>query len=264
MKRDNSIGGVGLRWSRWAAAIILSLTGGLAATVAVMGEAADDRGPELLWPLFVNVPADIKHLLHEGSKATVGLRIDETGRVVDWICLDLPHYKLTGPLENALKEARFSPAMEAGRPVMADIEAEIDIGEAVSGSVLSITVSEALEDRLATMGISHGHFYVSAPGDLDFPLSAIERGQPIGVKNEEGTVLTGQVWVEFYIDQNGRTRLIRPEDSGQPALEQAAYLTVEQFGFQPPRRGGLPTVVRARLLVVFRPPVEPVEPGSKD
>ncbi|HSH09813.1 MAG TPA: energy transducer TonB [Oceanipulchritudo sp.] len=226
------------------------------ATAAEAEKAVEDRGPELLWPLFINVPMHIKHLVDGGSMARVSMRIDETGRVIDWVCLELPHYELADAIGYALAEARFAPAMESGQPIAADVVAAIDVGEAVKGSILSLTASEAVQSRLLLTGFKPDELELCAPGDLDRPLSAIERGQTFGVKDADGNIQTGEVWVEFYVDQDGRPRMIRPEDSGRPGLEQAAFLMVEQFRFQPPRHHGVPTVVRARILVVFRSPPE--------
>ncbi len=229
--------------------IFLSLTGGQSA-LAVQGS-EELVAPELLAPISVNIPPAIEHLVRESDMATVKLRLDRTGRVVDWVPLELPHYRLAGPLEVALKAARFSPAMVDGQPVSIDITGVINIGQGGRIGVQSVTVSDFIGGRMDYMGARPNRLIISSEDDLDEPLRVINRGQARAVKSESGEILKGQVWVEFYIGPEGHPRMVRPEDSGQPALEQAARLTVEEFDFNPPLSRGIPTVVKARILVVF-------------
>jgi len=115
------------------------LTGGFPA-----GADSGLEGPRLLQPLLVSIPQGIEHLVEESDTATIELRIGKDGRVVDWVALELPHYKLAGPLDRALQEARFQPAMENGEPVQIDLVGLVDIGQGDRIGVRSISVTEAL------------------------------------------------------------------------------------------------------------------------
>lgn len=229
--------------------LFLTLTGGLRASAAP--ESGTVTAPELLGPLSVNIPPDLEYRVDESDMATVLLRIDKTGRVVDWVPLELPHYGLAGVLGSSLEEARFRPATLDGKAVSADLTAEINIGQGGRVGVQSVSVVEWVHTRMDYMGINPERLYLSSTEDLDTPLRLIERGKAKSVQSESGEILTGKVWVEFYVDQNGHPRLISPEDSGRPALEQAALLAVQEFRFAGPKSHGVPTVVRARVLVVF-------------
>jgi TonB family protein len=210
------------------------------------------RGPVLERPLFLNIPRDILHLIQAADVATVVMRIDTDGAVVDWIGLDVPHRGLVGALDRALRSAEFLPALVDGEAVPVDAVARVPVGEAARFTVLSVSISEHIESRIAALDPTMNQLSLSLPGQLDRPLQFLSRGEPFSVVDEEsGETLSGTVLVEFYIDQDGRPRLIRTADGAPLALRNAAAAMVEEFRFVPPRRNGRPTVVKARIPVVF-------------
>jgi len=79
----------------------------------------------------------------------------------------------------------------------------------------------------------------------------IEQGPGVVLVDGDGNVVRGTVTVEFYVDQDGYPRLIRPVGDPDPSLGEAAVLNVEEFRFTPPRRNGRRTVVRARMPVIL-------------
>lgn len=250
MKGDNSF----IRLARLllaGVAGVFTLTGGLSATSAGNSGDPEVSDPVLLWPLHINVPYDIVHMIPEEARASLILRIDEEGRVIDWVALELPHIRLVRPIDLALQSARFQPAMMEGEPVMLDMTVSVPVGEIGYYGIINLDPTTYMEIKLTRM--SGGlHSLRLAPGAaLDEPLRLIDSGQPVAYMDESGNPVTGSVEVEFYVDQDGSPRIIRSNPEDDPLLREAAHLTVEQFRFAPPRSRGRPAVVKARMTVRF-------------
>jgi TonB family protein len=230
---------------------LVLLTGGLPATSA--GTADDERmvNPELLWPLSINMPMDIAHLIHPQHEARVILRIDPEGKVVDWVALSLPHYRLFDPLDRALREALFTPATIDGEAVMLDTSVTIPIGEAGYYGVLVMTPATYIEGRIDQIAGGLNGMGLCGPGGLDKPLKLLSEGNPVAFLDEDGTPVKGSVDVDFYIDQDGVPRIVRPDQGANAFLQEAAMRTVQQFRFIPPRQGGRRVIVHATMQVRF-------------
>ena len=231
--------------------LLVILTGGPVATS--VGNSADDliSDPELLWPLSINIPYHIVHLIQPDDIATVILRIDVDGKMIDWVSLNLPHYDLVGALDEALSYAEFSPAMENGEALAMDIVVTIPVGEVGYYGVFSMTPMTYIETRLSTINGRLNELSMCMPHELDEPLELVETGTPVAYKDISGKRVTGSVEVEFYVDQNGRPRIIRTEQGADTFLREAAYLTVQQFRFAPPAFNGNQTIVRGRMDLQF-------------
>ena len=242
-----------LRWTLsflMAAVAFISITGGQA---AAQGSpiASANQDPVPVRPLLLFIPHDIRHLVHQDDTASVILRIGMDGRVLDWVPLDLPHRRLLGALDRAFAEAVFLPAIQDGEVVPVDVVVKVPVGEAVRNTVLSVSQTELLESRMSEINPNMHRFHLSYPGQLDEPLELIGQGNPPVPVDEAGIPVPGEVMVEFYIDPEGIPRLVRPMDTASAQLWDAAFLTVEGLRFAPPSRKGRPTVVKARIPVVF-------------
>lgn len=225
--------------------------GQLSSAATADGGDPDFRNPQLLGPINLPVPWDIRHICHNWTTGYLRLRIGADGRVKDWIPLDLPHYKLIPAIDRALKQARFSPALSDGEPVMVDMSAEIPIHEAISYRVISESLAEHIESMQARMNPRQFQVVVSSPGELDEPLTLVSESDGYQVVDENGVLLSGTAHVSFFVDTRGMPRMIRVEDATNPDLIDAAFMTVEEFRFAPPTRHRQPTVVRARIPVMF-------------
>jgi hypothetical protein len=181
----------------------------------------------------------------------VRLRIGPSGEVEDWIPLDLPHYELIPSLDQAFAGARFTPAMEDGEPVTVDVSATIPLSETGSYRVLTETISEHIESRLAHIIPHRNRLVVSPPWQLDEPVEIVSRGTVYQALDEFGKPMGGTVNVRFYIDPEGVPHLIRVEDEPPPVLAQAAMETVAGLRFSKPRRHYQPTVVQVRMPVIL-------------
>ena len=207
--------------------------------------------PVLGQPLPLIIPQQILHLSSDWDIGVARLRIGPEGRVEDWVPLDLPHYKLVKAFDRAFNLSRFRPAREMGEPVSVELTVTVPIRDAVGYRILSETLSEHIESRLARINPGRYRLVVSPPSRLDDPLEIISKGARYLPVDADGEVMKGSVTVEFYIDPEGVPRLIQVLDNPSPAFAEAALETVSGLRFSPPRRNHNPTVVRARMPILF-------------
>lgn len=232
------------------AAGLLALAGLLAPPLSA--ELPEDLiPPDLDEPINLLVPQELWHLSHAWDEGIARIRLGPDGRVIDWIPLSLPHHKLFRPVERALEWARFQPAYLNGEPVTLDLNVSIPLRDLGGYGVITETSAEHIESRMAGF---YGHWnslVVSSPEELDKPLALMDPGDGVVAVDENGDVIKGTVMVEFYLDPNGLPRMIQATGDVDPVLAEAAVMNVEAFRFQPPKRNGRPTVVRARIPVVM-------------
>ena len=207
--------------------------------------------PQQREPLWIRVPAEIQHLIDADEVAKVAIRLDETGEVTDWIALPLPHYKLWDSVENSIAYMKFSPALLDGNPTAVDMVIEIPVGQVRYYGVIALDPRIYLETRIASMVPNRDQLTVTNANDLDNQLKIISRGKTVIPVDPDGNHLKGEVDVEFFVDINGRPRLINSDESLHPVVRNAAYMTVEQFSFNKPSIKGRPTVTKAKILIKY-------------
>lgn len=230
---------------------LILLTGGPTATSAGDASGNGASQPELLWPISVNIPMDIAHMIQQEDQAKVILRIGVDGSVIDWVSLDLPHYRLAKPIGQALASARFTPSMQDGEPVIFDMTAVIPVGQVGYYGIISTNIMGHTEGRIAMLGGRSFPLFLCPVDELDEPLELVQQGQPFFFRDETGDVVRGTISVEFHVDQAGVPRIVRPDQEADRRLQEAALRTVEQFRFKRPTRHGRPTVIKARMDLQF-------------
>lgn len=207
--------------------------------------------PVLKHPVPLIIPQQILHLSSNWDRGLVRLRIGPGGRIEDWVPLDLPHFKLVAAFDRAFARTRFRPAREKGEAIAVELSATIPIRDATGYRIISETLSEHIESRLARINPGRYRLVVSPPSLLDDPLEVISEGMRYLPVDPSGEVLEGTVTVEFYVDPEGVPRMIRVVGDPRPLLAEAAVETVSGLRFSPPRRNHNPTVVRARMPVIL-------------
>lgn len=86
---------------------------------------------------------------------------------------------------------------------------------------------------------------------LDAPLQPVVQATPVFPFSLEGKVSEGNATVEFIVDEQGTVRLPRIVKADAPALGYAAVQASAAWKFAPPRAGGQPAAVRARVPFRF-------------
>ncbi|MEX0324487.1 MAG: energy transducer TonB [Puniceicoccaceae bacterium] len=250
MKKGTSLSCLA-RWLLAGLSFLILSTGGLPATSAGNANGPEIIDPVLLWPLHINIPYDIVHLVEADAIATVILRIDEAGTIIDWVALELPHHDLVTALDRAFQSTRFQPAMIDGEAVIMDIVVTVPVGEVGYYGIINLDPATYIEIRINRMSGGSRSLRESPGSALDEPLELLSEGVPVVYVDEAGNRVSGELEVEFYVDQDGVPRIIRSDPDDDPFLREAAHQTVEQFRFTPPRCKGRPTVVKARIKVRF-------------
>lgn len=210
----------------------------------------DYRPPRLERPVSLLIPVELRHLSHAWESAMLQIRIGPEGEVADWVPLYLPHRKLLPAVGRALEGAEFTPPMVEGEPAMVDVSATLPLWNVGQFEVLSVSVSEHLESRMASLTLPANHLVLSKPGELDEPLAITERGKVYSAADEEGNELSWRVTMEFFVDPEGKVRMPRPVEDVDPLIAEVAMRTVRGFRFAPPETNGRPTVVKARMELV--------------
>lgn len=194
---------------------------------------------------------DIRHLIDDAAVARIAVRVDEAGQVMDWVALDLPHYKLWSSVEYSMKYLKFSPARLEGSPIVVDMVIEIPLGQVGHYNVFTLSPITYIETRVFDIVPDLYQLVFTPPDNLDKPLQLLSRGKSTIPVDADGNRLKGEVEVKFFVDMNGNTRMRESNDSLDPVLRSAAHMTVEQFVFNKPTCKGNPTVTKARILIKY-------------
>jgi len=207
--------------------------------------------PRQIDPLWITVPPEIEHLIDEEAIAKVAIRLDEEGIVADWVPLQLPHYKLWSSVENAMPYLKLSPALLNGSPILVDMVIEIPIGKVHYYGVITLDPRIYLETVISKMVPDKYQMVVTDAGELDEPLQLLSKGKTVIPVDSSGEHLKGEVMVEFFIDINGKPRMLDSDDSLDPVVRNAAHMTVSQFSFNKPTHNGRPTVTKAKIRIHY-------------
>jgi TonB family protein len=101
-----------------------------------------------------------------------------------------------------------------------------------------------LIERLAQGGAG-----IAGAGELDGPLRPVLQVAPTAPPSLRQARHAAQAVVTFFVDESGRVLLPELASSSQEDFGWAALTAVNQWRFEPPRRGGQPVVVRAQVAL---------------
>jgi len=197
------------------------------------------------------VPYQFWNITHSWDDGRILVRVGPDGNVEDWIPLKLPHRALILSLERCLSTTKFTPAITDGKAVPCDVRLDVPLRGAGGYGVMNQTIVDHIESMQASMGANPDSLILSSADQLDTPLKLLERGNPYLAVDDEGNLLGGTVRIEFYIDTEGKPRMLRVLDQPNPIMANAAFETVSGFRFNPPKVNGDPTVVKVRIPVVL-------------
>ena len=113
------------------------------------------------------------------------------------------------------------------------------------------------DDPLAALVLALRRGQIAGPKGLDGKLVPIYRVPPLypGAEQLGGEATPpGRAEIEFIVDRDGRVRLPRVVTATQEAFGWAAATAVQMWVFRPPRRGGVPTAVKVKIPIEFKPP----------
>ena len=88
--------------------------------------------------------------------------------------------------------------------------------------------------------------------ELDSPPKSIARKAPLYPAEMREAGIDGRVVVSMVIDTNGRVVETRIEESSHRGFEFAALRAVQQWQFEPGRKGGRPVNTRVSQVLEFK------------
>jgi len=200
--------------------------------------------PKLVSSLQISLPRDVANLPIQEPRAVLRVRVGQTGKVLDCLCVEAFHLSLRSLAEKAVKQALFEPAMVEEKPVISDFTLILQFQQQ---DIVSQSIIEHIDSNQYRVQAHRFHFGLSGPRELDAPLEIINRGETYMPVRDSGEIVHGMAVVEFFVDPDGRPRLLRIERSDDPEISKAAQLTFQELRFTPPRNEGRPTVVKTRL-----------------
>jgi TonB family protein len=193
-------------------------------------------------------------LIEEGvtqGEAQITYLVDSKGKLTDWLITAYTHKEFADVALAAIKTWKFEPSRSKGKPISTVVDMQfvyaingVSVYERSYGLILA-TEQWAAEGKFA---------YQPCPAQrLDRPPQATRTVKPVYPKELSEQGITGNVLVEFYIDETGKARLPIASRASNDTLAAIAIAAVEQWQFEPPTRQGKPVLVCANQEFNFVP-----------
>jgi TonB family protein len=181
------------------------------------------------------------------GEVQVVLEVGTDGQLTDALLAAYTHREFADEVLRVLNKSRFAPGLVNGQPVISIVNLIYKFES--SGIVayqrigLPTKAVESLGDEFAYR--PHGL------STIDQPPSGRDQPGPIYPKkwSDEGRV--GNVTVDFYIDESGRTRMPVTVGDADEYLAAAAIAAVKDWRFETPRHRGRPVLAHAQQTFVF-------------
>ena len=208
-------------------------------------------------------PEDVPCTISESEKPTFPLRmlnegmtqgmvnvllfVDATGTLRDSLVTAYSRKAFADEALRGLKDWKFTPGRVKGQPVDTVIDLSFHF------EVHGVLVLQNFGKGVSTADRWLDKFEYRAAGvqDLDrvpTPLNIVEPTYPREWMKQG---IVGEVVVNFYIDETGRTRFPVADPGAHEQLTGIALAAVQQWQFIPPKSKGQPVLVRARQVFQF-------------
>lgn len=194
-------------------------------------------------------------LFRDGVKgeATVGLVINEQGKVIYAKVKKATHPEFGGATLAMVEAWEFEPALKDGRPTRCVFSFQQKF------SRYDPDVAPDREVAMAQLEQQHPDRIVGA-GKLDAALKPATTRSPVFPVSLAESTEKGQALVEILIDKEGRVCLPRVVSASEPAFGWSAVQAVSFWRFEPPTMKGHAVVTRIRIPFDFAltstPPAE--------
>lgn len=185
------------------------------------------------------------------GEASVIINVDAAGHLADLLVSGYTHKAFADEAVAALKQWRFTPAYDQGKPVGTRAELKFDFS--ATGRVVSLIPSDTM-DAFLSRNLFQPKFIrrICLPHELDEPIVPITSTSPgnpgkfIGASAQPSSVL-----IDFYVDEYGQPRMPVVVNFSHRAFALAAVSALSQWRFTLPTRAGKPVAVRVRQEFIF-------------
>lgn len=184
-------------------------------------------------------------LLNEGKSGTakVAFLIDITGKVSEVRVLEASNPEFGLALTAAIEAHEFIPAMKDGRPTQSILNMEREFS-------LSEGLVTSRDKELLKTERKHPE-RILTPKKLDAAIRPASQQAPVFPSAVQGKLSQGKAMIEILIDEEGKVCLPRIVEASDPAFGYAAVQAIVAWVFEPPKAGGKPVVVRAKVPFYF-------------
>jgi len=232
----------------------------LTLTAALAAEPAKPLGFERLRTKNQELPLYPYDLVQSGvreGEVCVAFSVDVAGKVDDCLAVAYTHPEFARAALVAVRRWTFEPARLAGQPIATATEVIFNF-EVKGTVVVSLNASEAINVWMNKLHQIDESYYPRTLRELDriptpvaapspnYPRALVERGR------------SGDVTVNFYIDETGAVRLPAVESGNDPELAALAIVAIQQWKFEPPTCRGQKVLTKTSQVFRFRPPGAPV------
>ncbi len=186
------------------------------------------------------------------------LAVGADGQLTDILVAAFTQREFADEIRRVLSKSPFTPGMVDGKPVI---------------SILNLTYRFETSGVVAIQRIGPPDRAVETLGDefeyrphgiatIDQPPSGRKLDGPIYPKKWSDEGRTGEVTVDFYIDENGRTRMPFAVGAPDEYLASAAIIAVKNWRFETPRYHGRPALAHAQQTFTFK--LDPTAPPASN
>jgi TonB family protein len=230
-----------------AALLALPATTFLGAEEPASAATPENRPPHVIRTKGAVFPIKlIKNGVTNGT-ARIALEFDSSGRLIDSMIVAYTHREFAEEAIEVARQWRYEPALVKGQP--AGLIADVNFRFEVDG----VTVIERRMPSLVEEPFIQGDYVykpcpvkyldrIPTPRKVDSPLYPEEW-------RKQGII--GRVVVNFFIDESGKTRMPTVITAPNDMLASVAASAVAGWQFEPPMRGGRPTLVRVQQIFEF-------------
>jgi TonB family protein len=189
------------------------------------------------------------------GEVQVVLEVGTDGQLTDALVAAFTHREFADEVLRVLHHSRFAPGSVDGQPIISivNLTYKFEISGVMAYQRIGLPGREV--EKLGAEFEYQPHGLAT----IDQPPSGRDLPGPIYPKkwSDEGRV--GSVTVDFYIDENGRTRMPVTVGAADEYLAAAAIAAVKDWRFETPRDRGLPVLAHAQQTFVFKldPPAAP-------
>ena len=190
---------------------------------------------------------------HEGitrGEVLLMLEVDRDGRLGDVLAFAHSGREFAREALDAVEQWAFTPALLDGEPIRSINT--INVQFEVNG-VTAYTKLIGQPERQ----VGSGERFAYRPymlNELDGVPKAIERSSPIYPREWIQQGKTGEVTIDYFIDEDGHTRFPRVVGDADDLLGAAAVAAVKLWQFASPLRHGKPVLAQVRQVFHFRVP----------
>lgn len=206
-----------------------------------------DRPVRIIQQVKFEFPRKLLRSSITAGDVRVYLDVDAQGRLVDHLIVGYTHYEFANVVSRTLGRWRFEPAVASGRPVACTLAMNVRF------EVNGVMVAERTRAEDPPHVLRSFTFRARELDELDRVPAVLATVAPRNPAAANEPAITGKASVEFFIDENGDVRMPVVTAADDVRLGWAAVAAIEQWQFEPPRRGGHPVLAHAAQTFVYVP-----------